>query len=606
MITWATTFAPETQFFGSSETSNIRRFQPGGADTTWTEAKTETSSYNWSRTEYYSSNFNSASPVSENAVFLTSSDSYFSIVGKVNSTTFAVETLSNDNTRSVRFGYTKRSVLNQTTTETTSAYSYRETGTANSFYTYRTVSNGVLGVFSQDSTTITTTSLLTAQETVTRTTTVTDETVATPILATVVRAEKNEVIWAMATTAATDADGLTYVLDLATSTTETTVLPWTKTVVAGQANTTETTAYTLQLISSSVVFQTEGSQTVETTTIRSYNRLPNVSETTQGQVWTTANSTLNFTVLGQSFVTATGANGFGTETIVVNSTITIPVTRRGNEFDSTTQTVATTTRGFTSTFAETRTEEETFATTAFPSEGAPYVWTQTFARTTYNELTTFQRIPQMVNRFEPLSPIARAREFYSGVLADGVLAAGYSCPEIGFVGGFVFPSVSRNVRSIRPSTAEYYQLVTVEEEFEDLELLGTITVSGLSVTKQESDATTTQSFSLEPLGDPMSGREFEMTDSRVDGQSMGQSETIYETLASGVYSRGSETFSTTGGARAFRTEEASSQDYLIPLSFAGASVFAAGGDVVTWTASRNSHVSIGQRNLTQAGAYSAV
>jgi hypothetical protein len=114
MISWETTVAPQTSFSGSTERSDIRRQNPGGgASITWSDRATTTSSYNWSRTEYYSTLNGQLNP--GGPVFGNTSTGYVSVLGTTNST-------QGDS-------YTLRSVMNITSTETTHEYTYRATGT---------------------------------------------------------------------------------------------------------------------------------------------------------------------------------------------------------------------------------------------------------------------------------------------------------------------------------------------------------------------------------------------------------------------------------------------------------------------------------------------
>ena len=213
--------------------------------------------------------------------------------------------------------------------------------------------------------------------------------------------------------------------------------------------------------------------------------------------------------------------------------------------------------------------------------------------------------------------VSRSRDFHEGIYNDGAVAGGYSCQQIGFVNFGMFPEVSRSVSSIMPTVAPY--MTTFESSFEGEDgeggtysatfgqatEAGTMTVSGLSVTIQPSSATgtnstATDSFELQPFG---SGRLRSIgaeTKSAINGTSLGASESVYQTLAAGVYSEGTSTFSTSGGCRSWESG-GDSQAVPIALSYIAPRATRNGASPIWWTVSRNSHESF--RDLTRASNY---
>jgi hypothetical protein len=507
-----------------------------------------------------------------------------------------------------------RSVLSVTSTETTHQYTYRKTGTSQSSYTYP-----ITTVFESDTfttatevsaTTVTTTAIGTTQESVISTTTVAAETVRTPILATVVVADKDEIIWVASSIAATNAEGLSAATALGTTATRATIMPWTQTVVAPQGNSTQTTALSLPMVFQSVAYASEQFTQSETTTVSNYNSLPHESQTVLFGTYQTNATQLDHTILSAETITATVSKA--TETILATSYATVAVTRHQSAMTTTTTQAATVTREATQQYAETSTFSDTYVISAISgTDNTPYTWQGIQSHTTSNNLTTFAKTPQAATISAPLfGAVSRSRDFYEGVYDDGAVAGGYSCQPIGLIYN-IFPEVSRSVFSIMPTVTPY--LTTFEADdgeggtYPEVSEAGTITVNALSVTIQPSSATginstATESFELEPFGSGRLRSGGAEAKSAINGTSLGASESVYQTLAAGVYSEGTSTFSTSGGCRSWGSG-GNSQAVPIALSCVAPTTIGNGASPIWWTVSRNSHSSASA--LIQASAYSA-
>lgn len=618
MITWATTVAPQTESSHSYGYYSLRPANPGAAASiTWTDRGSSTSWQNWSLTTYSTYKTDAYA----GGINASSSDSYQSVLGTTNSTTFKVSTNGEGFAVSHEYGYTLLSVLSATSTETTREYTYRKTGTSESSYTYpvTTVFDTVTFTTGTEAsaTTVTTTAVGTTQESCISTTTAAD-TICTPILATVVVADKGEVIWAVNSIAATGMGGLSAATALGTTVTRTTIMPWTQTVVAPQGKSTQTTALSLPLVSQSITYASEQYTQTETTTVTNYNSLPHESESTLVGTYETDATHLDHTILSAETITATVSKL--TETIVATSHAAMAATRHQSALTTTITATATHTREATQEYAETSTWSETYEINAISgTNNTPYTWQGIQSHTTSNNLTTFANTPQAATMIAPLNgAVSRSRDFREGVYDDGGVAGGYSCQPIGLVYG-IFPEVSRSVSSVMPTITPY--LTTYEASYEaddgeggtypgtypEASEAGTMTVSGLSVTIQPSSATgtnstATESFELQPFG---SGRLRSIgaeTKSAINGTSLGASESVYQTLAAGVYSEGTSTFSTSGGCHSWGLG-GDSQATPIALSYVTPTTVRDGASPIWWTVSRNSHPSI--TDLTGAGAYSA-
>ena len=615
MITWATTVAPQTQSIGYSTGKLTQAENPGfGASNTRTYFYTVTSFANWSRTQGYTTEAegNHNGPYDSLANI---SDSFVSQLGIANSTTFKTRLDGYGGSSSYEYGYTQRSVINTTTAYTTTQYTYTATGLVASTYSFPTLSVASDSTFSTSTSSsnsnVTTSSTASAQETV-ATTTLGAETIATPILATIVRADKNEVIWAASTSAASGISGQVYpASSVGTSTTQTTIMPWTLTATAAQSPSTATTAKNAPLISGFVQYTETQFSFQATTEISDYSELPHKSVTTNNPTVSFVDTVLSFTVADQSDFIATGA--CGSETIVKTSFGLTEVSRNGSVFNTSRSYTTTVSREYATPWAETSTFSTSFTIRAYSNVGTlsgqvtgdEYTWTGSNQQTTSNELTTFARQPEaMTVRLPQNVFIDRRRYYYSGVLGEDLsLAAGYSCRELGFFDASLFPEVSRGASSIFPTSAEYeYTTMTTEGEEEvSSQISGSITFSGLNATISENGASTTSTIGISLYGNPQFATE-SYGFSKVTAN-LGASETMFETLPQGVYSAGNATFTTEGGATSWSKESASSltggRGAIFALSFIEAAS-AKLGNVLTWTAPRN-HSSA--NDLTQESRY---
>jgi hypothetical protein len=593
MISWETTVAPQTSFSGSTERSDIRRQNPGGgASITWSDRATTTSSYNWSRTEYYSTLNGQLNP--GGPVFGNTSTGYVSVLGTTNST-------QGDS-------YTLRSVMNITSTETTHEYTYRATGTETVETTAHTttVFEGESQTFAWSvpaiSTITTTTGFATAAESRLTTTTGAD-TIATPIRATVLVAEKNEVIWAANTTAATALSALQAASSVATSGTRFTIMPHTATMVALAANTTETTEVALPLVSGSFEHAQSNFTVNERPIVEDYNFLPHQTSLGFGGSFETLATNRQFTVVEAQTITARKSRA--TETRCAQSTTTALAHLNGESFSSSQTLTSTFSREHTQETAETFTSSFTLevGATSGPSD-TPYTWTQTFASTTSNQLTTFQRQSQGMAT-SAATPL-QSYEGRSGVVdVSGSAKLGYTMASTLGFGLFadnnLMPQVERSISSVFPGNRQFLS----EEEALPI----SATFSGLSATLAfpGSTSTTTTTTSLSAFGDAPrvygGGFGASALRSAIDASSLGQGETLYFTLPRGVYSANGSTFSTTGKTTSLTAGEGPSSAAPLPVSFIVGAISTNAGNQIWWTVSRNSHASL--FNLTQASAYRA-
>ena len=605
MITWATTVAPQTE---SSHSYGFYSVYPFGVDGSQTQTfrGSSTSWQNWSQTTY-STIYLETNPLGQ----ASSSNSYESVLGTTNSTTFKTRVLTNGVTQSYEYGYTTRSVINTTSTETTRQYTYGKTGTTQSSFTYPSTTAfdtlTLTAPTSSSATTVIVAATSTTQESCYSTTTGAD-TVRTPILATVVLADKNEAIWAANLTAATDFSGLRAATSAATSTTKTTIMPWTQTVEAPQAASTQTTVLSIPQVSQAVTFTETGSTVSQTTRIAEddWSWFPQVSRTTQVTSKVTTAVPTTFSILPATTITATASKI--TETVYATSAATVPVTVNGSAFGSSTAVSQTYTRENTISAAETSTYTNTYSIIV-TSRGSVFTDSTTYtvaaiqSHTTSNNLTTFALQPQAMS--SNIGGGSVVIEGVTGVYDEGSVVGGYSCEPIGFVfNGIV--EVSRSVFSATPTVTAYSTTYAITEEEGSYALAsvgGTITISSLSVTVAPSSTSTTTSFVLRPYGSGHPVAQNKISYSAIDASSLGESETIYQMLARGVYSVGSSTISTTGGWQSWSRGDGS-QGAAFAISDISPTTYRNGASPIWWTVSRNSHPSL--TALTNAGEYSAL
>ena len=583
MISWETTVAPQTSFSGSTEQSNVLPANQGaGASVTITEKATTVSSYNWSRTYYSSGN-----PL----------EIWVSVLGTTDSTEGN--------------SYTLRSVINITSTEATREYTYRATGTETVETTAHTttVFEGESQTFAWSapaiSTITTTTGFATAAESFPTTTTGAD-TIATPICATVLVAEKNEVIWAANTTAATALSALQAASSVATSGTRFTIMPHTATMVALAANATETTEVALPLVSGS--FQHTQSNYVinERAVVGNYNFLPHQTSLEFRDALETLATNTQFTVAEAETITATKSRG--TETRCAQSNTTALAHLNGESFSSSQTLTSTFSREHTQETAETSTYSLTEEVVAYnvpetwnnTDDWEEYTWTASYNATTSNQLTTFQRRAQGITTSQK-TPL-QSYEGRSGVVdANGSARLGYTLARtLGSAEVFIQANVSRNISSLFPATRKFLG----EEGASHI----SATLSGVSATLAfpGSTSTTTTTTSLSAFGDAprvYGGVGGSLWRSAIDVSSLGQSETLYFTLPRGVYSANGSTFFTTGKTTSLTAGEGPSSAAPLPVSFIVGTTSANAGNQIWWTVPRNSHASL--QELTQGAAYSA-
>ena len=596
MITWATTVAPQTTAVSCRSTSEVRPAGPGAQGSiTQTIVVSSTVSEMWSQTI--------TSSVGGGFTYCTSA-----VLGTTNSTIWA----TNEFNEEVNPSVTIRSVVNQTSTQTTQAYTYRSTQTQTSAATTlgSTVieSNTIFGNLVPTTLTYTSTfasgAVLTASESCLSTTTVAAETVATPIFATVIVADKNEVIWVADTTAATDLSGLRAASAVATLTTRTTIMPWTATVAAVQANTTETTEVALPLISAAISYSALSFEALNVTIVEDYEFLPH--QTMIEESVSVSPSPTNTATTLASAETITKTKSAGTETLHVASIATARAFVNGASFSTSATRNGTISREHTLPTAESSTysfTEEVVAynipaTYANTTEWTEYTWTASYQYSTSNSLTTFARQKQRI-----ATSIASPLTSYEGragvVESNGNVRLGYSIGST-LGSGFGATSVSRNASSAFPSSGEFVTLYP--ESGEPTNVSVSISHLSVSVSFPGSTSTTTTTAQLSPFGEALSVQGQGAWKSALDPAGLGKSETIFVTLPEGVYSAGAATFSTLGKTTSFSSSGATSAAPL-PVSFIAPAAALADANKIWWTVSRNSHPSMAA--LTAEAAYSA-
>jgi hypothetical protein len=589
MITWATTVAPQTEAFSFSSVSQVRPQNPGGgASVTITVTGGATTQSIWSKTIYSTI----GSLVGGGA------GNTESVLGTTNSTSWQ--------TRSdgllINPSITLRDVVNQTSTETTRQYTYHPTSTS----TTETTTLGVtvsgtgttFGNFIPTTETYTSTffeTVLTDSETCLSTTTVAQETVATPIFATVIVADKNEVIWVANTTAATALSDISAASAVATSTTRTTIMPWTPTITAVQANSTETTVVNLSAILAQFSYSQTAFAAFTETVIEDYESLPHKTITDAGLSRSLSATQISATVAEVQTITVT--KSAGTETRYVESSTTARAFANGASFVSSGTTTGTIERQHTVPTAESSTFSSTDEIVAYiipetwdnsEEDWTEYTWTASYKSSTSNSLTDFARQSQGITT--SMAVASTAYEARSGVVdSTGGISLGYSLNStLGF--GFGATEVSRYASSAFPSSGEFDQGISAS-------------FSKLSVSLSFPGSTTTTTAVLIPFGAALSVRSGPSAwRSALNPPGLGKSETVFITLPRGVYSANGSTFSTTGQTTSFTFGDAATSAAPLPVSFIVPVTGLADADKIWWTVSRNSHASLA--GLTAASAYS--
>jgi hypothetical protein len=600
MITWATTVAPETLYSSTGSSASTQNANPGAAASI-TVSITEANTYwqNWSRSSWSETYARAGDPGGGNA----SSDSTVSVLGLVNSSAAKTRIAQNGNTVSYERSYTLRSVLNATSATTTRSYTYRATALSASTYSIPTTSSSGSVTFTRSTSVngnnVTTLSTATAQETRYTTVTTPIETVRTPILATIVQADKDEVIWAANSSAATQRLDFVAASNFATTATRTTVLPWTQTEGVLQKHSSQSSQIVTAQLSQSITFAVQGFAQATLTSISNYNALPHQTRTFAGQTPSTTASQSNLTIANAASATA---NNSVAENVFYTSSVHLPVTRNQMAFNSTTTQTGTrfvnATRPYAETFSSSRTFEipavslETITVstlvggTVTTTTGTSYTWTGTATTSRANFLTTFAIVPQGASVFTP-GAVSISRDCLQGVYDNGQIADGYSCPELGIVSD-ALAQISRSVSSMFPKST------TIES--------GSLTISSLSGTLNNTD-NETQSFVFTPFG---TGRlllnQAGPNSSDFNAAHIGAAESFYQTLSAGVYTSNGGSFSTSGGCQSWAAG-AGSRPPLFAVSHIGPSAARNGASPIWWTVSRNSHAAHGV--ITAANNYSA-
>jgi hypothetical protein len=599
MITWATTVAPQTEAFSFSSASDVRRQNPGGgASITETRSGGATTQIIWSKTIY--------STVGQ--VVLGGAGNTQYVLGTTNSTSWQ----TNSDGAEVNPSITVRSVVNQTSTQTTRQYTYHPTTTSTTATTTlgSTVSGTIttLGSFVPTTETYTSTfsgTVSTSSETCLSTTTVAQETVATPIFATVIVADKNEVIWVANTTAATATalSGISAASAVATSTTRTTIMPWTPTVTAVQANSTETTAVNLSAILAQFSYSQTAFAAFTMTEIEDYESLPHKTITDAGLSRSLSATQISATVAEAQTITVTKTAG--TETRYVELHTTARAFANGAAFSSNGTTTGTIEREHAVPTAESSTFSDTEEVVAYlipetwdnsEEDWTEYTWTQSFQSSTSNSLTDFARQSQGITT--SVAVASTAYEARSGMVdSTGGISLGYSLNST-LGTGFGATKVSRYASSAFPSSGEFEQGGTSQN------ISASFSKLSVSLSFPGSTSTTTTTAVLSPFGAALSVRAGPSEwRSALNASGLGKSETVFITLPRGVYSANGSTFSTTGQTTSFASGNTASSAVPLPVSFIVPVTALASADKIWWTVSRNSHASLA--GLTEAAAYSA-
>ena len=600
MITWATTVAPQTEAFSFSSVSQVRPANPGaGASITVTRTGAATFRTIWSKTIY-----NTVGEI----VFGGAGNTEY-VLGTTNSTSWQ----TNSDGAEVNPSITVRSVVNQTSTQTTREYTYHPTSTSTTAVTTlgSTVSDSITTVGSFIPTTETYTSTFsgtvsTASETCLTTTTAALETVATPIFATVIVADKNEVIWVANTTAATALSGIRAASAVATSTTRTTIMPWTPTVTAVQANSTETTVVNLSAILAQFSYSQTAFAAFTETVIEDYESLPHKSMTDAGFSRSLSATQISATVAEAQTITVT--KNTGSETLYVLSSTTARAFANGSSFSSNGTTTGTIERQHTVPTAESSTSSFTEEVIAYnvpetwdnsEEDWTQYTWTASFKSSTSNSLTDFARQSQGITT--SVAVASTSYEARAGVVdSTGGISLGYSLDST-LGTGFGATLVSRYASSAWPTSGEFTQSGETRNNSASFSKLS------VSLSFRTSTATTPSTSTtavLSPFGAALSVRSGPSAwRSALNPPGLGKSETVFITLPRGVYSANGSTFSTTGQTTSFYSGDTTSSAVPLPVSFIVPVTGLADADKIWWTVSRNSHESIA--GLTAASAYSA-
>lgn len=625
MISWPISLDPQTHSAQTLFSTGVERNNPGAAASISDTFNYETRvSSNWSfsatttffRRTYGSYNLGGTTGPQEaqsdayvEAFFLATTDS--------TSTASGIDRYGDTFTSGV--SVSTRSILADTTTQTTRAYSFYPTATTlvpTTFYTSSLSSDSATTLTS--ATSLQSISIYGAQTTTpssfTTTTTFTDEVVATPIFATVIEAEPGEVIWAVPTSAATTLTNTVQAASSAgTSTTRTTIYPWTATEsLTFYANTDETTSQSVSAASTTITHRSTSQQQTTRASVADYNVLPNATSEQSLQTVVLTNTTASSTYFSESSVTFTKTTS--TETAYFVTLSTASAYTLGSSYRTTTAAHSTSTRQYAPIFAETSTSSYSEEVEAYtPSEGTTtlytldasgntinsatetfqdyltYTWTATTYGTTTHAITTLSRQPQGMTTSMP--SISLSREYKYGVIdSTGGVGLGYSAPLAGSAVIDLRP-ISRGASIVFPSV----YLVSNS----DASVTASVTISGLSSTYRAQSDTTTSSGLLSVFGDAPLGATTANVRSVMDASSIGASETIYQSLPRGAYASNGSSFSTTGKT-SFSTQGGGSSAWLEPLSFVVPYTGFNSASPLWWTVSKSSHPELTSATVSDA------
>jgi hypothetical protein len=339
------------------------------------------------------------------------------------------------------------------------------------------------------------------------------------------------------------------------------------------------------------------------TEIEDYESLPHKTITDAGLSRSLSATQISATVAEAQTITVT--KSAATETRYVESSTTARAFANGASFVSSGTTTGTIERQHTVPTAESSTSSFTEEVVAYnipetwdnvEEDWTEYTWTASFKSTTSNSLTDFARQSQGITT--SMAVASTAYEARSGMVdSTGGISLGYSLNST-LGTGFGATEVSRYASSAFASSSEFYQGGTSQN------ISASFSKLSVSLSFPGSTSTTTTTAVLSPFGAALSVRAGPSEwRSALNASGLGKSETVFITLPRGVYSANGSTFSTTGQTTSFASGNNATSAVPLPVSFIVPVTGLATADKIWWTASRNSHESLG--GLTQAAAYSA-
>jgi hypothetical protein len=512
----------------------------------------------------------------------------YAVLGTTNSTASTVSGNNFENTTEI-VSVTIKALFETTTTQTTRPYTFSPVGqttTQTTNYTTATSTDGpTTSSLQKTTTTLWTAAVQSTQSSYIATTTFLGSDINTPIYATVVQAEENEVLWVADTSAATDLSGIIAASQVAQSTTKTTIFPWTETFLAQSVDPQSTYTVSNAKIGGLLAHQVPIWSETVTTSVTYYEHLPHYTEMVEHRTPVSiVGATHEYTVREDQTLTIVGADQ--TLTLLASIPTTAIGFTAGSSYSLSQPTTITYTEIRQQKTAEVSTYTNSLTLFPFTSET-----NSTEEGLTYT-ITTYREMPQAICVFYDFAPSSRCYEGYFGVVgSNGEIAVGYSCnPNFGPIEKVV-ALCSRNVFSLFPST------------FINDNGQNQLTVSGLSITYRPITETQTSSFVLETFGTPERNYFDAAEDNVLSGLkpgSLGASETIYKTTRRGVYWNGLTTQSFNNVASSYRS--GSSFGWIEPISGISADTLPPPlQNQIYWTVSRNGHQGLNQ--LTQGGAY---